>query len=100
MDIKQFTDEVQLWNFKTNQFDEIGTEFSWDHHVNDNYHLEEQQQLMKDIINCGDHHYWATIIDGPGESLILTPGFWRINRLGYVIYKHDGPIADTNEFDV
>lgn len=100
MNIKEFTDEVQLWNFKTKQFDEVGTTFDWDSHVNDSYHLKEEQQLMQDVVNCGDHHYWATVIDAAGADIILTPGFWRINRLGYVIYKHDGPISDCNEYDL
>lgn len=100
MNIDLFTNEVQLWNFKTKRFDEVGTEFSYDCHVNDNYHLVEEQQLMKDVVNCGDNHYWATVIDVPGSDLVLTPGFWRINRMGYVIYKADDAISSENEYAI
>lgn len=100
MNIKLFTDEVQLWNFTEKRFDEVGTPYSWDDHCNENYHLEDQQQLMKDVINCGDNHYWATVIDAGGQDVILTPGFYRINRLGYCIYKADEPIPSDHEYDI
>lgn len=100
MNIQHFTENVQVWNFKTNQFDAIGTLFDYDSHVNQSYHLKEQQDLMMAIIEEKKNHYWATVITSCEGETLLTPGFWRINRLGYVIYRANRALNQDQEYSV
>lgn len=34
-----------------------------------------------------------TLLNGEGSSIIISPGFWRMNRLGYLITQ--SPIEDN-----
>jgi len=80
---------TMFWNWKTKQFDELGTEFCFEDHVNDRYYIQEEQQLIKDVLVCGDNHYLATIIEGDSsdDPFVISPGYHFVNRIGYVVYK-------------
>lgn len=100
MNIQNFTDNVQVWNFKTNQFDPIGVTFDYDSHVNQSYHLKEQQDAMMEIVDGNKNNYWATVIVSCEGDILLTPGLWRINRLGYVIYRANRPLDKGIEYTI
>lgn len=82
-------DEIELWNWKTKRFDEPGTPFEFDNHVNDMYYNKEEVRYINDVINCGDNHFLATVIEGDcsDDPFIFSPGYHFVNRIGYVVYK-------------
>lgn len=86
--MKDLISQVQFWNWNTRQFDDLGTEFSYENHVMQDYHLENNQLYMQDVYNSGDNRYWATVVEAEGD-LILRSGFRYVNRMGYVVYKSE-----------
>lgn len=83
---------LSFWNWEKKCFDEPGT-FNWEDHYNDDY-FGENWNLIKNVVDCGDNHYMATIVTADDDNFphVFSPGFHFVNRLGYVVYKADAEL--------
>jgi hypothetical protein len=93
MDYKQFMEEADL--IPPKKLDEESKSL-WPY-LWDEYEKKSYQKRMQDLVEEGNKIY--TLVDEEGESHILE-GFWRVNRMGYLISSVDVPIGEFSSVEV